>query len=70
MKLTIVAECEEEFDGYTGVLTLSRDNVETLHDLAFFFESASTAIGFTYVDNVGISKSLSKGKSEIIWSSF
>jgi hypothetical protein len=66
MKLTIIAEFEEELDGHTGVLTLSRNEVETLQDLSFFYQMSATALGFTYVDNVGISK----GNGDIVWSSF
>jgi hypothetical protein len=66
MKLTIVAEFEEERDGHTGTLTFSRNEVETLQELAYFYQMATTAIGFTYVDNVGISK----GNGAELWSSF
>lgn len=66
MKLTIVAEFEEELDGHTGQLVFSRDEVENLQDLAYFYQMATTAIGFTYVDNVGISK----GNGDEVWSSF
>ena len=66
MKLMIVAVFEEELDGHTGTLALSREEVETLQDLAYFYQMVATAIGFTYVDNVGIS-----GRNgEEVWSSF
>jgi hypothetical protein len=66
MKLTIVAEFEEEIDGHTGVLTLSREDIETLQELAYFYQIATSALGFTYVDNVGISKD----NGDTVWSSF
>lgn len=66
MKLSIVAEFEEELDGHTGKLAFTRDEVETLQELAYFYQMAATAVGFTYVDNVGISK----GNGEEVWSSF
>ena len=66
MKLTIVAEFEEELDGHTGVLTLSREDIETLQELAYFYQIATSALGFTYVDNVG----LSKEGAGVTWSSF
>lgn len=66
MKLSILAEFDEYVDGHTGSLVFSRDDVEDLQALAYFYQMATTAIGFTYVDNVGISK----GNGEEVWSSF
>lgn len=66
MKLTIVAEFEGEFDGHTGTLTYTRENVETLEDLAHFYQKVATDLGFTYV----IAAALRTRDKQVIWSSF
>jgi len=63
MKITIIAESENEDDGFTGSVTVVRENVEFAWDLSKAFTDAAIAIGFTYVEDVGLK---CKG-SEVKW---
>jgi hypothetical protein len=66
MRVQIIVHWDEEDDAVSGTMTISRDDVDTLNQLAHFYEMAAVAMGFTYVDGVG----LSKGQGEVVWSNF
>lgn len=40
---------EEEEDGYSGSVSIVRDNVEDVYHLASVFEESANIMGFTYV---------------------
>jgi hypothetical protein len=50
-----ITASQEFFNESTRTVTLHRDNMETLEDLAYFFQDAANVIGFTYVTSVAIS---------------
>jgi hypothetical protein len=66
MRVKITAYLDEEEDGVQSIMTLERESVDTIEQLAHFYEMAAVAMGFTFVDGVG----LSKGQGEVVWSNF
>jgi len=53
MKITVIVEAKEDYDGYDGVSTFSRSNVEDLYQISGLFLSVMQGIGFDYVTDVG-----------------
>ena len=49
MKVTFVAEFNQEEDGYDGSVTVVRKDVHDLHDLAVHSGDCATAVGYTWV---------------------
>jgi hypothetical protein len=66
MRVKITAYLDEEEDGVQSIMTLERESVDTIEQLAHFYEMAAVAMGFSYVSNVG----LTIGENETVWSSF
>jgi hypothetical protein len=66
MKVSIHAEFEKDFDGFDGKLIYTRDGIEDLTDVSQFLTSAVQAMGFTYVQDVG----LDKGDGCVVWGGF
>jgi hypothetical protein len=66
MKVSIHAEFEKDFDGFDGELVYSWDNVEDLTDVSQFLTSAVQAMGYTYVEDVG----LQKKDGDVVWGGF
>jgi len=64
MKVTITFESDMNEDGIDQTVTVERDNMVDLNDMAYLFADAIRAGGFTYVERVGIDK----GQDEVIWS--
>jgi hypothetical protein len=56
MLINIEAHYDKEWDGLEGSVRISRDNVETLQDIANAVKSFLLGAGFTYVEDVGFSK--------------
>ena len=56
MRINLSAYMDNEDDGYSGSVDLSRDGVEDLTTIAQVMKDWLLALGFTYVDDVGISK--------------
>lgn len=54
MKITFIAEfSEEDGDGFEGVMTYTRDEVENLTEVSQFLSDAIRGAGFSYVEDVG-----------------
>ena len=54
MKITFIAEfSEEDGDGFEGVMTYTRDEVENLTEVSQFLSDALRGAGFSYVEDVG-----------------
>jgi|TARA_R110000744_G_scaffold78674_2_gene154951 hypothetical protein len=64
--VTITFEASKEADGYDSTTTLVRHNVDTVEELAFFYNEAAVAGGWTYIKSVA----LEKEDEEIVWSDF
>jgi len=56
MKITVTVETTEDYDGYDGVYTFSRSNMEDLFQISALFLSVMQAVGFDYVTGVGFEK--------------
>jgi len=66
MKVSIHAEFNKDRDGFDGELVYSWDNIEDLTDVSHFLTSAVQAMGFNYVEDVG----LQKGIGDVVWGGF
>ncbi|TAN82324.1 MAG: hypothetical protein EYR95_18725 [Phormidium sp. SL48-SHIP] len=64
MKVTITFETDMNEDGLDQTVTVERNNMVDLNDMAYLFVDSIRAGGFTYVERVGIDK----GQDEVIWS--
>tara|TARA_R110000744_G_scaffold353482_1_gene459839 strand:+ start:604 stop:804 length:201 start_codon:yes stop_codon:yes gene_type:complete len=53
MRISVDAYMEREDDGYSGSVSLSRDDVLDAQQLAQLFAEAAHAFGFSYVKSVG-----------------
>jgi len=54
MKITFIAEfSREDGDGFDGVMTYTRDEVEDLTGVSQFLSDAIRGAGFSYVEDVG-----------------
>lgn len=56
MRVNIDFQFEQEFDGFEGSSSASRDGVEDLYTMAQFLTDAMKGAGFTYVVDVGFEK--------------
>ena len=56
MKITVTVESTEDYDGYDGVSTFNRNNVEDLFQISALFLSVMQGVGFDYVNDVGFEK--------------
>lgn len=66
MRIDLDAYMQEDEDGYSGSVRMSRDDVSDLYQLADLFTEAARAIGFSYVKAV----SFEKDDGEVVWSDF
>lgn len=66
MKVSIHAKFDKDPDGFDGELVYSWDNVEDLTDVSHFLTSAVQAMGFTYIEDVG----LQKKDGDTVWGGF
>lgn len=66
MKITIHAKFNQDPDGFDGELFYSWDNIEDLTDVSQFLTNGVQALGFTYVQDVG----LDKGNGDVVWGGF
>lgn len=53
MKVTVIFEHNKEEEGFDGVTTYTREDVEDIYGLAATFQGAASAAGYTYVDDAG-----------------
>lgn len=56
MKVSIKFEFDALEDGIGGVVTYEEDDISDLYQLARFYAFATSAAGYTYVENVGFEK--------------
>tara|TARA_R110002167_G_scaffold193226_1_gene395840 strand:+ start:721 stop:921 length:201 start_codon:yes stop_codon:yes gene_type:complete len=56
MKVTVTFESNHEEDGFDGVTTIMRNEVDDLHALARVFTDSAQAGGFTYVEDVAFER--------------
>lgn len=56
MRIEITAYCDEDEDGFDGVFSSTRSDVEDLQTLAQQITDFARGIGFSYVVNVGFEK--------------
>jgi len=66
MKVSILVEFDKDPDGFDGELVYSWDNVEDLTDVSHFLTGAVQAMGFTYIEDVG----LQKKDGDVVWGGF
>ena len=64
VNLEAVADAEE--DGYNGNITIYREDVEDIYQLANLFTDFAVAMGFTYVKAVGFEKD----DGSMVWGDF
>lgn len=64
MKVTITFDMDMKKDGLDETITVERNDMVNLNDMAYLFADAIRAGGFTYVERVGIEK----GQGEVVWS--
>ena len=57
MRVNMEFVFEKEADGFDGILSSSRDDVEDLYTMAQFITDAVKVAGFSYVVDVGFEKS-------------
>lgn len=53
MKVGVHAYMGEDVDGYSGRVTMVKDDITEAQQLALIFAEAAHAFGFTYVKSVG-----------------
>jgi hypothetical protein len=56
MRIDLSTYMDNDQDGFSGNVNVSRDDVEDLTTIAQVIKDWLMAMGFTYVDDVGISK--------------
>jgi len=66
MQVEIFFTMDKEEDGMEGTVSLSRENVDNLEDLLYFYQDAGIASGYTYITSIGAHKD----SGEIVWSGF
>lgn len=66
MKVSIHAKFNKEPDGFDGELIYSWDNIEDLIAVSQYLTSAVQAMGFTYIEDVG----LQKKDGDTVWGGF
>lgn len=66
MRVDISFYMDKEEDGVSGTVNLSRDEVDSLQDLLYFFQDSAIASGYTYVTSIGAHKD----SGDAVWSGF
>ena len=56
MDLNLEANADKDADGFNGNITMYREEVEDIYQLANLFTDFAVACGFTYVKAVGFEK--------------
>jgi|TARA_R110002167_G_scaffold108283_5_gene276532 hypothetical protein len=56
MRLIITFESSDEEDGFNGVTTVERNDIDDLQSLGQAYAEAARAAGFTYVEGVAFEK--------------
>lgn len=57
MRVNLSAYLERDEDGYTGNVSVDREDVDDLTTMAQVVKDFLLGLGFSYVDDVGFSKS-------------
>jgi hypothetical protein len=66
MQVNIIFNMNKEDDGVSGIVSLTRSEVDSLHDLLHLYHDACLAAGYSYVESIGAHKE----GGECSWSSF
>jgi hypothetical protein len=66
MKVEIYFTMDKEEDGIEGTVSLTREDVDSLQDLLYFYQDAAIASGYTYVQSIGAHKD----SGDAVWSGF
>lgn len=66
MQVNIIFNMNKEEDGVSGIVSLTRSEVDSLHDLLHLYHDACLAAGYSYVESIGAHKE----GGECSWSSF
>ena len=66
MNVNLEAVADAEEDGYNGNITIYREDVEDIYQLANLFTDFAVAMGFTYVEAVGFEKD----DGSMVWGDF
>ena len=66
MDLNLEANADKNLDGYSGNITMYREEVEDIYQLANLFTDFAVACGFTYVKAVGFEKD----DGTVVWGDF
>lgn len=66
MDLNLEANADKEADGFNGNITMYREEVEDIYQLANLFTDFAVACGFTYVKAVGFEKD----DGTVVWGDF
>lgn len=66
MQVNIIFHMDKEEDGVSGIVNLTRSEVDSLHDLLHLYHDACLAAGYSYVESIGAHKE----GGECSWSSF
>lgn len=64
MKVEIYFTMDKEEDGIEGTVSLTRENVDDLQSLLYFFQDSAIASGYTYVKSIGAHKD----SGDAVWS--
>lgn len=66
MRITLDAYFDKEDDGFSGSVSMTRDEVDDMYGLLNLFQEYANALGFTYIKSVGFEKD----DETIVWSDF
>lgn len=66
MDLNLEANADKDADGFNGNITMYREEVEDIYQLANLFTDFAVACGFTYVKAVGFEKD----DGTVVWGDF
>lgn len=66
MRISFDAYFDKEEDGYSGSVSMTRDDIDDLYGLLNLFHECANALGYSYVKSVGFEKD----DETIVWSDF
>lgn len=64
MRVEIHFEMDKEEDGIEGTVSLTREDVDDLQSLLYFFQDSAIASGYSYVQAIGAHKD----SGDAVWS--
>lgn len=66
MNVNLEAVADKDEDGFNGNITIYREEIEDIYQLANLFTDFAVAMGFTYVKSVGFEKD----DGTVVWGDF